>query len=184
MKRCLFVLVGIFLIASHANAEQPDCSQFKAFKGTMDRYYKLVAPWTYDIQPAMEEISKNPLAASCFLVRDLKPVRQKKLTSVQAYSVKPIWALRGLRYLTNCKDFSGRLIHQESIDPKDARGNFLLRNGAEKVPFFSTWMSRDISFIAPVEVQQQVILKWQDWYTSEASSFSYQQCGSIDEWYF
>lgn len=183
MKSRLFILAGLFLVSSHANAGQPDCSQFKAFKGTMDHYYKLVGPWTSDIQPAMDEISKDPLAASCFLVRDLKPVRQKKLTAVQTHSIKPIWALRGLRYLTNCKDFSGKLIHEELIDSGDTRGHFLLYNGVEKVPFFSTWLTRDISFIAPVEVQQQVISQWQDWYKSEAASFSFQQCEDLNEWY-
>jgi hypothetical protein len=181
VKSCLLILAGIFLIASQADAGQPDCSQFKAFKGTVDHYYKVVRT---DFRPAMNGMSNFPLAASCFLVRDLKQVSQKRLRTEQTDSVKSIWALRGLRYLTNCKDFRGRLIHEELLDPKGDRGEYLLRDGADKVPFFRTWMSHDTSVVAPAEVQQQIISEWQDWYASEAATFSFQQCASVNDWYF
>lgn len=183
MKRYLLI-VAMLQLAPQANAAQPDCSQFVEVRGVVDNYYKSVKISAASLQSAQAEMLKNPQGAACWLVHKLKEIRREKLTAEQAESSETVWSLRGLRYLTNCTDFQGRLVHKQSIKPQDVRWQLLLQNGVEKIPFFRTWMSRESIVIAPIEVQQQIIAAWRNWYLSEASSFSYQQCSSMDGWYF
>ncbi len=183
MMRWLLVVAAL-QIAAQANAAQPNCDQFAEVRAVVDTYYKSAKTDAASVQPALAEMLKEPRGASCWLVRDIKEVRRERLTAAQAVSSEVIWALRGLRFLTNCTEFRGALTRKQSINPQDVRWQLLLQNGVEKIPFFRTWMARDIVVVAPVEVQHQVIAAWQSWYSSAASTFSYQQCGSLDGWYF
>ena len=70
------------------------------------------------------------------------------------------------------------------LDPDSARGQFLLRDGMMKVPFFGTSMSSDSVVLAPLEVQREVIAKWRRWYAAQAAAFQFGKCDDVDNWYF
>lgn len=183
MMRWLLAIAAL-QFATQTNAAQPNCDEFAEARAVIEIYYKSARTDVASVQSVLSEMLKKPQEASCWLIRDLKEVRRDRLSAAQAVSSKEIWALRGLRFLTNCTDFRGALMYKQSIDPQDVRWQLLLQNGVEKIPFFRTWMTRDIVLVAPVEVQNQIIAAWQNWYSSVASTFSYQQCGSLDGWYF
>ena len=70
-----------------------------------------------------------------------------------------------------------------SIDPTSVRWKLLLDRGTERVPFFRTWMSRDVVFLAPFDVQRQIIKAWRDWYASGKAKDSAELCTHVDDWY-
>ena len=185
MIRWLLALLSVTLLGSpQVYAARPDCERYSEVRRVVDDYYRVAKTDTGSLRSAMSEMLKEPVGATCWLIRDLGVLKREKLTATQALSSKPVWALRGLRFLTNCTEFRGSLTRKLHIDPQDIRWQLLLQNGVERVPFFRTWMARDVVVVAPVVVQQQIIAAWQDWYVSKASTFSYQPCSSTDAWYF
>jgi hypothetical protein len=174
------------LVFSSASVASLDCEQLKQARELVDSYYRATRADRGALNASLAELMKEPSGAACWLVRDLKPVKRTKFTSAQMNSpeAKPIWALRGLRFITKCTDPKGALVNKQQIDPRDARWDLLLKGGIQQVPFFKTWMSRDVVVVAPAEVQKQIIGSWEQWYQKDASTFRFERCTDIDAWYF
>jgi hypothetical protein len=143
-------------------------------------------------------LAGDPVVAACQLIASLHVVAD---THVAGYdqgrhrnTMRVIWALRALRYLTGCQDFRAPtrenpatwsalrrdwLLHDNSGAP--------VRNGqpVDGVPFFQTWMSRDSVFIAPRDTQEKIIARWHRWYRESGSrGVGFHTCESMDQWYF
>ena len=50
--------------------------------------------------------------------------------------------------------------------------------------FFATWPSRDVTYVAPREVQESIIRQWKEWYAQEGKTYPYHKAKSVDDWYF
>ena len=143
-------------------------------------------------------LSHNPVDAACRLIASLHVVGD---THVAGYeqgrhrdTMRVIWALRALRYLTDCQDFRAPT-HENPATWSELRRDWLLRDStgapianwkpADGVPFFRTWMSRDSVFIAPRDAQARIIARWRQWYQkSGRQGAHFHACESMDEWYF
>lgn len=183
MTKLLLILITVVLQPTLAFAAKPNCEGYAEAKRTVDAFYWHARNSSSSLQEAMFEMQKEPRGSACWLVRDLEKVNRQRLSATQASVSKPLWALRGLRFLTNCTEFRGALKSRQVVDPQDIRWQLLFSNGVEHVPFFRTWMTRDVVVIAPIDVQEQVIAAWQDWYSHKSPEFIYKPCERVDAWY-
>ena len=128
-------------------------------------------------------------SASCRLIAKLRPIAAEKINADgPASELEVLWALRLLRLMTDGLDFRARVIDpagfaqsQPNIYPMLARGNI---NDPASLRFFATRMSRDIAYLAPMQVQSEIIGKWQAWYAENGASFAYRAAAKLDDWYF
>jgi len=143
-------------------------------------------------------LATDPPVAACHLIRSLRTVRDTHVIGYEqdkhVDTMRVIWALRALRYLTDCQDF--RAPTAENPDKWDGlRREWLLRDDtgvpmtnwkpSDGVRFFATWMSRDSLFIAPSDAQQGIITQWVEWYRTKGShGFQFKTCESVNQWYF
>jgi len=186
MKKIAAALSFVLLVIPSAGIAAVDCQRFNEARDLVDAYYRATKADRDALNSSLSDLLKEPSGAACWLIRDLRPVKYTRISPDQMNSAeaRPIWALRGLRFITKCTDHKGALISKQSIDPRDARWDLLLQGGIQKVPFFKTWMSRDVVVVAPAEVQRQIIASWEQWYTKNAATFRFERCGDINAWYF
>jgi hypothetical protein len=179
-------LLLLLLAFPSAGMASVDCERFEVARGLVMGYYVATQTDRGALNASLIELLNEPLGAACWLLRDLRIVKDSRLSPDQmnAPEARPIWALRGLRFITRCLDHKGALINKRLIDPGDARWDLLLRTGIQQIPFFRTWMSRDVVVIAPAEVQRQVIDLWERWYARNAATYRFERCEDIDDWYF
>jgi hypothetical protein len=189
MKWLLMAIM--FSVASLANAALPNCEEFAREKILVGDFYNFLHGVVNDSEypmwaarvPPMEEMLKEPVGSSCWLIREIKEIRREHLTLQQARASRTIWAIRALRYMTRCTDFREVLMEKRLLDPTTPRWQFLLRGGVLNVPFFATWPSRDSVMLAPLQVQREVVAEWQEWYASQAATFHFGECEDVDDWY-
>jgi hypothetical protein len=101
----------------------------------------------------------------------------------QKTAMHVIWCIRALRYLTGGLDFTGRTRYRFKESERE-RKHFLTIKSETELPFFSVWMSRDTIYIAPLDVQREIIDKWIQWYEEQGKAFPYKASENIDQWYF
>jgi len=143
-------------------------------------------------------LASAPVVAACQLIRSLHVVDDTHIAGYEqdkhAKAMRVIWALRALRYLTDCQDFRAPTV-ENPAEWDELRRDWLLRDNAgapvknwnreDSIRFFATWMSRDSVFIAPRDVQEKVIARWLQWYVDVGShGFQFKTCESVDRWYF
>lgn len=183
MKACLALgLLTPWLLSTAAAA---DCAATAAARRAVDDYYRAIALPDRTLQSELDGLFKDPNGALCLLVKDLRPISATRLSPAQQSqrSARPIWAIRALRYLTGCQEFRGNMKPTGAMRKGDTRWEFLLREGESAVPFFATWMSRDVVFVAPLSVQTEVIAAWRTWRQRNANSYEYRACTGTDRWY-
>lgn len=128
-------------------------------------------------------------AVSCRLIAKLHPIAAERINADgPASELEVLWALRLLRLMTDGLDFRARLTDltgfaqsQPHIYPMLARGNL---NDPANLRFFATRMSRDVAYLAPMQVQSEIIGKWRAWYAEHGASFAYHAAPNLDDWYF
>jgi hypothetical protein len=185
MTRSAVFLFLLFIAPCVASAGVT-CAQYSEAHDLVNRYYEATRVSGADVNAALSGLLKSPTGAACWLVSDLKPIKRAKLTVEQMRTTtgRSVWSIRALRFITNCKDYKGALANETRIDPRDPRWDLLLQRGLQEVPFFRTWMSREVVFVAPTPVQQQIIAAWTEWYAKDGDGFQYAACGDIDAWWF
>ena len=137
------------------------------------------------IQARIDKITGNPISwvrglatlnrteTICALMSSLSPVKPGKYHVTRKDHV--IWYLRALKALTG-KEFRAR--SHESVPPDAVRWL-----GSDKLRFFATWMSRDLTFVAPHDAQRRIISKWKAWAEAHASERQHENL-SLEFWYF
>lgn len=139
------------------------------------------------LRETVERLAADAPIAARYLVEELQVVDTSVVRPSdwdrQRDAMHVIWCLRALRYITNCKQFLAPTTYQFS-ESERTQEEFLTKHGRERLPFFATWMSRDKTYLAPRDVQEAIILSWQRWYSEEGTTFNYQACGDVDDWYF
>jgi hypothetical protein len=144
-------------------------------------------------EAALEAVLKNPGEGAKKLLGALHPIEETKLNGPdntekdyarEKASLKVIHALQMLCVITGGKTFTSP---SEYAFPKPAPGTdsspwksseeyreyWLTRDGRDKMPFFAQWPSRGVYYIAPIEVQEAVILQWNEWFEKEGASYNY-----------
>jgi len=142
-----------------------------------------------DYRDSFSALANDPALSACHLIQSLHVVPETNVPGYEQFKLPHtmgvIWAIRALRYLTDCQDFRATTA-ENTKGWDDARRDFLLRNGVgEPLNFFATWMSRDSVFIAPRDAQEKIIAHWVQWYKDTGSrGFHFHTCESVDRWYF
>lgn len=139
-----------------------------------------------DSQKSLNKLAKYPVESVCYLINSLHTIPQTQILPEERKnnmsSMNVIWSIRALRYLTNCKDFTSETSYVFS-ESEEKRKHFLTILNEHDLPFFSVWMSRDIIYIAPEDVQNKIIEKWKRWYIENGKNFLYKSSETMD-WYF
>lgn len=123
-----------------------------------------------------------------FLISELKIVNHKhvvgrnKNNKEYQSTMHMINCIRILRAITGQK-FYAKTEYEFNLQKEKNRIYWLHNDKKNEVPFFSTWMSRDSVFIAPVDAQKEIIEKWKQWYMkNKVNKFSPNY--DINFWYF
>lgn len=170
-----------------------------------DALKKLSAPENdVDVFAICGVFLKNPSYSAGLLVSSLHPVNEAKLHSQENSpadyererpSMGVVWRLRALQYITGGLRFFAPTAYRFPPKPADwppengpsseeLRESFLTAKGRDRVPFYVTWMSRDVTYVAPKDVQESVIAKWKEWYSKEGKDYPYGASKELSDWYF
>jgi hypothetical protein len=121
-------------------------------------------------------LAKAPRLAVQLLIDELRPVNE---TRILASEKRPeaehvLWSIRALRYLTGGKDFCGQTRHEfDKSEFERNRKYWLYSRHRTCVSFFAMWPSRGTEYVAPQDAQNEIILKWRDWFKDQGASFDY-----------
>lgn len=135
----------------------------------------------------MNCLAKYPVASAGLLTRQLEVVTDIKVTPEQAPEHKQtmhvVWSLRALRYLTGGMDFTASTTASIKTLGKPRWGLLTIRD-KKKLTFFGTRMSHDAVYLAPQDVQSEVIKQWNDWYRKDGNNYNYHTAATSADWYF
>ena len=131
-------------------------------------------------------LEKNSSKAVELLIRELKPIPEigrilPEEVDKYLIQVHVVWCIRALRYLTAI-DFTARTNYVFS-DSEKVRSQFVhSKDGA--CSFFGVHMAHDVIYLAPLDAQRAIILKWQDWYKSNKDQIKLDRSLDFNSWYF
>ena len=133
----------------------------------------------------LDKIGTDPHRAVGLLVAELHviPRRAYYEKDKTRESRHVIACLRALRFLTG-STFSAKTKAALSSDEKqflDFKKEMHDENPDHKLHFFGVWMSRNAEFVAPQDVQKQIIEQWKNWQRQFGSSFDYKPKGKAED---
>jgi len=181
-----FVLFIFLFFATFAYSE--DCSNNEEIKKILENFGDYYENYHigFDYKQCFDEFAKHPSEAACYLIRNLHTISQTQIRPEESESnkdaMKVIWSIRALKYLTNGKNFTAKTSYVFK-KPEKTRKHFLTIFSEQELPFFSVWMSRDIIYIAPIDVQTKIIEQWKKWYSENGKDFIYKSSEAMD-WYY
>ena len=180
MCRHLLIMVFLFLLAPACGFSRPDINEIRGAVKTLgidDSDY---------VYRKLEILETNPDSAARFLIEELKPIRGVEAYAPEQYvkhkkDAHVIWCIRALRYLFGV-DFAGHTKHV--FTPRESIRVQMTQVDSGKFSFFGVRMSHDIVYIAPVDVQQEIIREWRDWYENNRQKIKLNRVWEFDDWYF
>jgi hypothetical protein len=137
-------------------------------------------------------LAKQPRPAVEALVAELAVVRNPPKGPIPDHRrpdprtdafLHAIWCVRGLQYLTGGVRFQAPTRHRFS-EREEERAYWLKLDGESTVPFYATWMSQSLSYLAPEDAQRAIIEKWRAWYREHGASHRYRPAETIHDWFF
>ena len=178
LKSYWMVLIAcIFLSSCAVPRKSEPVTQIEA------KIKKLGADNQGDIE-IIKSLATNRQLAIKLLLRELHVIPEEKLLPSEfakhQNSMHVIWCLRAMRYLTG-KKFLSRTT--TPLKKGTLRQQFLYVKDSKKIPFFSTWMSRDIIYVAPKDAQTTIIKNWNNYITSLNNQSKFEQI-ELNDWYF
>lgn len=142
---------------------------------------------------ALKVLGESPAVSAGYLVDELRVLQPTPTSALsfettrddplKAEGLHLVWCVRALRYITGGLNFRASTTYQFGHDERE-RKYHLVRGSREEMPFFATWMSRDVVYLAPADVQGAIIAKWREWYRTKGKVHSYRAAPSHDDWYF
>ena len=124
----------------------------------------------------VKTLSETPKASVAALIAGLHTIPDSeafsKADSPEMEHV--LWLIRALRYTTGGLDFCAQSTHAfgNSEDEKK-RQYWLAFHHGKCLTFFGYWMSRDRTYIAPEDVQKNIIDQWRQWYAAFGATYAY-----------
>jgi hypothetical protein len=154
-----FTIIVVFVLSSFAYSDNVDIEQIVKELGSSS-----------DPVVEIEIISKYPKESVPLLIMELHTVSVVRILN---WEKKPnaehvIWCIRALRFTTGGKDFCAPTRYRFGKgEVETRRKDFLRFRNPHCLPFFVLWSSRYSHYIAPIDTQKAIILKWQKWYETE-----------------
>jgi hypothetical protein len=124
----------------------------------------------------VKQLAEDPGASAKLLIAGLHTVPDSEGS---AKAAKPsiehvLWLIRGLRYITGGLDFCAQSEHAfGNSEEEKNRQYWLTFHHKQCLTFFGYWMSRDRTYIAPEDVQKNIIDQWKHWYATSGASYDY-----------
>lgn len=105
-------------------------------------------------------------------------IKAHELKNTDKDAMHVIWCIRALQSLTNEK-FTANTNVEEELPIQKHLGK------KNPLPFFAEWMSREMIYVAPQDVQRQIIEKWEI-FLDKNPNFKIRtyEFWSDDDWYF
>lgn len=181
--KALLFLYFLFVFNGYAHAAQSD-------NELDDRILKfgLQIESNQALMNDLDAFAKTPSLSVRLFIKEIHAITETVIVpsdtdmDIHKSSMHVIWCIRALRYLTG-ENFTGRTEHKFDKKEKDRKYWLTIHNKTD-LPFFSVWMSRDVIYIAPPDVQAQVIKKWEAWYSRFGETHTYEPKKDIAEWYY
>ncbi len=138
----------------------------------------------YDKLAILEKAS--PDSSVKLLIAQLAPIKGITKIFPEEFSKYPkdlhvIWCIRALRYLTGL-DFTAATKHVFRKD--DSVRSQLLRVRGDQLSFFAVRMAHDVIYIAPIDTQEKIIMKWEKWYNDNIGRMKVVEPRDFNDWYF
>ena len=124
---------------------------------------------------AFNYFHKYPKISASILIDHLKKCKRGKYRDVP----QVVWHLRAIHSLVGIR-FKFKSEHELN----EQETTFLVSKENGKINFYGNWMSRDLTWTAPEDVQEKVIKSWQDWKNKELDKHIFKPNLDIDNWYF
>ena len=137
----------------------------------------------------IKKLRSSPREAVELLINNLQTIAENKILPAEraqhAAALRVIWSIRALRYLTG-QEFRAPTSHVFGSDEDERTRAEQLRLEAKDstVPFFSTWMSRDSTYVAPSDAQRKIISAWRSWFRQHRQDWKMPSAPDINQWYF
>jgi|GEM_PF-3335182 len=134
----------------------------------------------------MESLAPYSHKTIPLLIAELHTVAEMQLSPTNLKLHKKcshiIGCIRALRYLTGKNPTASTNYHFKENEGN--RRQFLYKTGNLQMPFFTTWMSHDVIYIAPLDAQLKIIDAWKTWWKKHAAKYQFLSQKSLDDWYF
>ena len=160
------------------------CAPSHAQAGIEDRVRRLGLHGHGDDLVDVQELAKTPYESVGALIRELHPIARPERAEIDdaretEHLISTIAALRfitggGNFYTVSGQDFCAKTTWKfgDSEEEKDRR-YWLYFNRANCVSFFAIWPSRYRVYLAPLDAQRELIIKWRQWYDTEAKAYRF-----------
>lgn len=140
-----------------------------------ERVARLGTPGNDDIAD-VKQLAADPRVSTELLIAGLHPIPDSdEFAKADTSSMEHVlWMIRGLRYMTGGIDFCAQSKHIFGNSEKEEKRKYWLTfRHHECLTFFGYWMSRDRIYIAPTDVQENIIAQWHRWYATYGVKFEY-----------
>jgi hypothetical protein len=171
--------------ASDVDASPP-CSD--ADLSASDLVARLGMSQDADPSCSIRQLHAHAREAVPLLVRALQVVPPEPKPGEREAWWRAIWSERALRSITGQKfEFPTSQktvrVYDCTADEKTCPDRWV-RNTGEPMPFFWERMSQASVYVAPVDVQQQVIEAWKKWANANAATFTVQAYNPRGDWFW
>ena len=161
-----FMLAALFGAPAFA-VESESCAQLAA---TVE---KLGVPWELKHEDTIRELHQCGTAAVPLLIEQLRVVDPDQKNAAWEHAV---WCERALRSIT------GQYFTFKSTDSLSQLAEF--KSQDDDLGYVMEWMSHARVYIAPRDVQEQVISAWRAWLKEHGSSYQVAPFDSYGQWYW
>lgn len=120
---------------------------------------------------ALETLLSCPLESAKIAVSELHPVQVRSIgpnqaSGSEAYqdAARVVWCIQLLRNISGGRNLRARSNYRfgPSRDERTRR-HFLDLDNTGRFAFSGFWMSRAITYLAPVDAQKEIIAGWKEW---------------------
>ena len=124
----------------------------------------------------MKQLAKTPRESAGLLIGALHTIPDsEQYAKADSSSMEHVLELiRALRYITGGKDLCAQTQHVFGSSGEEKKRKYWLKFRHKTcLSFFGYWMSRDRTYIAPLDTQKNIIAQWKNWYAKYGMTFSY-----------
>ncbi len=177
---------NILIVAATAphSSNELRCETNDAIRKAVERLHDAAS-----FHSVLSSLTGTPASGACQLIKTLRVLSDKTLLPDEQRSrpetMQVIWSLRALCSITGGSRFTAGTQYPFNLaEEAEGRRRDFLRARDGELRFFAVWMSRDVLYIAPRDVQAAIIDKWINWYTANGQTFHYTSPDGWEACYF
>ena len=178
VKNFTLIFIAVLSSACSANANS-DCDGDKSTMVYAESFLK------GEVYEDFSLLNEKPKYFACYFTKQLKVIPTSRITlGEERNSERVIWAIRGLRLITGgLKQFSTT----NYVFTKEELTRFSVlqkQKNSNEFLFFNELMSAPYIYVAPTDVQENIISSWHIWFEKNSSTHNYKLAQNDEEWYY